>query len=81
MDIQKKFKSGYVSIIGEPNVGKSTFLNAVMGEKIAIVTPKPQTTTLGLVAPNTFVVGRCLALPTPSSNKLKLVKQRQVSLP
>ena len=41
---QKTFKSGYVSIIGEPNVGKSTLLNGMMGEKLAIVTPKPQTT-------------------------------------
>ena len=41
---QDAFKSGYVSIIGEPNVGKSTLVNAMMGEKLAIVTPKPQTT-------------------------------------
>lgn len=38
------YKSGFVTIIGKPNVGKSTFLNCVLGEKVSIVSPKPQTT-------------------------------------
>lgn len=47
---EQKFKSGFITVIGKPNVGKSTIINSLVGEKVAITSPKPQTTRSNLRA-------------------------------
>lgn len=67
----KNFKSGYVGIVGVPNVGKTTLLNTLIGQKIAIISPKPQTTRgkiLGIMSESGM---QAVFLDTPGFHKPK----------
>jgi GTP-binding protein Era len=59
------FQAGFVTIIGAPNVGKSTLLNAIMGTKLAIVTPKPQTTRHRILGVKNLSQAQLVFLDTP----------------
>ena len=65
------FKSGFVSIVGRPNVGKSTLMNNVVGEKIAIMSDKPQTTRNTIQAVYTDDESQVVFLDTPGIHKPK----------
>ena len=62
-------KSGFVSIVGRPNVGKSTLMNTVIGEKIAIVSEKPQTTRTRIQGIYTSPEGQIIFIDTPGIHK------------
>lgn len=69
--MENNFKSGYVGIVGKPNVGKSTILNKLVGQKIAIISPKPQTTRnkiLGILHGEGY---QAVFLDTPGFHKPK----------
>ena len=74
------YKSGFVAIIGRPNVGKSTFLNKVVGKKVAIMSDKPQTTRnkiLGIVTTDDYQIA---FTDTPGIHKPKtLLQERMVN--
>ena len=63
------FASGFVSILGRPNVGKSTLMNALIGTKIAIVSNKPQTTRTGIQGVLTLPEGQIVFVDTPGIHK------------
>lgn len=68
---ETNFKSGFISIIGRPNVGKSTFLNRVIGQKIAIMSDKPQTTRNKVQGVLTTDDSQLIFIDTPGIHKPK----------
>ena len=83
---RKGYKSGFVSIIGRPNVGKSTFLNRIIGQKIAIMSDKPQTTRNKIQGVYTENDAQVIFIDTPGIHKPKhklgdfMVKMAQTTL-
>lgn len=72
MDLQEKqLKSGFVTLIGRPNVGKSTLMNHLIGQKIAITSDKPQTTRNRIQTVYTDERGQIIFLDTPGIHKAK----------
>ena len=71
MDIREDFKSGYAAMIGRPNVGKSTLMNRLIGQKIAITSSKPQTTRNRIQTVYTSDEGQIVFLDTPGIHKAK----------
>ncbi len=71
VETNEHFKSGFVTIWGRPNVGKSTLLNMLVGEKVAIVTPRPQTTRNRISGICESEKGQIVFLDTPGILKPK----------
>lgn len=70
------FKSGFVTILGRPNVGKSTLLNAIIGEKVSIVTAKPQTTRNRISGIKNLENAQIIFWDTPGIHKARDVLNR-----
>jgi GTP-binding protein Era len=72
------FRSGTIAIVGRPNVGKSTLLNQILGEKVAIVSPKPQTTRNRVTGIRTTETSQMVFLDTPGIHQARSLLNRRL---
>lgn len=69
MTTKHKFNVGYVALIGRPNTGKSTLLNNILGQKVAIVSDKPQTTRTSIIGIKTTSKGQVIFIDNPGIHR------------
>jgi len=75
---KRGYRAGFVAIVGRPNAGKSTLVNALVGQKVAIVTSKPQTTRNRIQGIVTRVDGQVVLIDTPGLHEAKTFLNRQM---
>jgi GTP-binding protein Era len=77
-EMRKKHRSGFVAILGRPNAGKSTLLNALLGRKLAIIASKPQTTRTAIQGVVTLPLAQIAFIDTPGIHKSDTLLNRRM---
>jgi GTPase len=76
--MKRSFHSGFVAVLGKPNAGKSTFVNRLVGQKVAIVTPRPQTTRNRILGIVNRAQAQVVLIDTPGIHRASTVLGRQM---
>lgn len=76
--MKKSFRSGFAAVLGRPNAGKSTFVNRLVGQKVAIVTPRPQTTRNRILGIVNRAQVQVVLIDTPGIHRASTVLGRQM---